>query len=212
MPFWTHLSHFLDKLWAGAQRIPGALPQTLPGTPRFSGTLSRALRGGLRARRGPKTLVGARVFLKGRCKATKAETGCSALSLLLVRQVTQEEDAFGIQSRPSPASGPLLLNLHGSWVYGAPPLNLHSNVTDKLLGAQGQQQTDGGHSEAFLGGSSVRFISVDLNRERKLNANFFFSSFSGAAGISQQNPAISRQKSLISQVSRDISNFLAPTR
>ena len=49
-------------------------------------------------------------------------------------------------------------------------------------------------------------------REKKLNPNIFFSNFSGAAGISRQNPGISRQKSLISLVSRDISNFLGPTR
>ena len=49
-------------------------------------------------------------------------------------------------------------------------------------------------------------------RERKLNTNFFFSNFSGTAGISRQNPGISRPKSLISLVSRDIPNFLAPTR
>ena len=48
-------------------------------------------------------------------------------------------------------------------------------------------------------------------RGRKLNANYFFSNFSGTAGISQQNPGISRQNSLISPVSRDIPNFLAPT-
>ena len=41
--------------------------------------------------------------------------------------------------------------------------------------------------------------------------NIFFSNFSGASGISQQNPGISRQKSLIPWVSRDIPNFLAPT-
>ena len=35
-------------------------------------------------------------------------------------------------------------------------------------------------------------------RERKLNTNFFLSNFSGAAGISRQNPGISRQKGLIS--------------
>ena len=56
------------------------------------------------------------------------------------------------------------------------------------------------------------FAIPDLFRERKLNTNFFFSNFSGAAGISRQNPGISRQKSLISLVSRHISNFLAPTR
>ena len=49
-------------------------------------------------------------------------------------------------------------------------------------------------------------------RERKLNPNIFFSNFSGAPGISRQNPGISRPKSLISLFSRDVSNFLAPTR
>ena len=44
-----------------------------------------------------------------------------------------------------------------------------------------------------------------------MNPNFFFSNFSGAAGTSQHNPGISRKKSLISLVSRDIPNFLAPT-
>ena len=50
-----------------------------------------------------------------------------------------------------------------------------------------------------------------MSRERKLNTNFFFSNFSGTSGISRQIPGISRQKSLISLVSRDISNFSAPT-
>ena len=49
-------------------------------------------------------------------------------------------------------------------------------------------------------------------REQKLNPNFFFSNFSGAPGISRQNPGISRPKSLISLFSRDVSNFFAPTR
>ena len=53
---------------------------------------------------------------------------------------------------------------------------------------------------------------INYDRGQKLNTNFFFSNFSGAAGISQQNPGISRQKNLISLVSRDIPNFLAPTR
>ena len=44
-----------------------------------------------------------------------------------------------------------------------------------------------------------------------MNPNIFFSNFSGASGISRQNPGISRQKSLIPWVSRDIPNFLAPT-
>ena len=48
--------------------------------------------------------------------------------------------------------------------------------------------------------------------ERKLNTNFFFlSNFSGTSGISRQNPGISRKKSLVSLVSRDIPNFSAPT-
>ena len=45
---------------------------------------------------------------------------------------------------------------------------------------------------------------------QKLNTNLFFSNSSGTPGISRQNPGISRPKSLISLVSRDISNFLAP--
>ena len=49
-------------------------------------------------------------------------------------------------------------------------------------------------------------------RERKLNTNLFFSNFSGTSGISRQNPGISRQKSLVSLVSIDIPNFLAPTQ
>ena len=57
---------------------------------------------------------------------------------------------------------------------------------------------------------SRAFVS-DVGRERKLNTNFFFSNFSGP-GISRQNPGISRPKSLISLVSRDVSNFLGPTR
>ena len=48
-------------------------------------------------------------------------------------------------------------------------------------------------------------------RGQKLNPNIFFSNFSGASGISRQNPGISRQKSLIPWVSRHIPNFLAPT-
>ena len=53
--------------------------------------------------------------------------------------------------------------------------------------------------------------NLHWNRERKLTTNFFFSNFSGTPGISQQNPGISRPKSLISLVSRDVSNFLART-
>ena len=47
-------------------------------------------------------------------------------------------------------------------------------------------------------------------RERKLSTNLFFSNFPGTSGISRQNPGISRQKSLVSLVSRDIPNFSAP--
>ena len=55
------------------------------------------------------------------------------------------------------------------------------------------------------------FVLVFMYRGRELNPNIFFSNFSGASGISRQNPGISRQKSLIPWVSRDIPNFLAPT-
>ena len=60
------------------------------------------------------------------------------------------------------------------------------------------------------------FFFDDLGRRQntrgqKLNPNIFFSNFSGASGISRQNPGISRQKSLIPWVSRDIPNFLGPT-
>ena len=48
-------------------------------------------------------------------------------------------------------------------------------------------------------------------REREWNTNFLFLKISGAPGISRQNPGMSRPKSLISLVSRDISNYLAPT-
>ena len=52
----------------------------------------------------------------------------------------------------------------------------------------------------------------DQNRgQKRLNTNFYFSNFSGAAGIPQQNPGISHPKSSISLVSRGIPNFLAPT-
>ena len=54
-------------------------------------------------------------------------------------------------------------------------------------------------------------LKPGLARGRELNPNIFFSNFSGASGISRQNPGISRQKSLIPWVSRDIPNFLAPT-
>ena len=53
----------LFKLFGPAQRVPGALPQTLPGIPCFSGTLSRALRGGTSGPKGLKTPVGGRIFL-----------------------------------------------------------------------------------------------------------------------------------------------------
>ena len=49
------------------------------------------------------------------------------------------------------------------------------------------------------------------NRRRESQTNFYFSNFSGSSGISRQNPGISRPKCLISLVSRDIPNFLAPT-
>ena len=64
-----------------------------------------------------------------------------------------------------------------------------------------------------LGGfqSGVSPLETPEFRERKSNTSFTFSSFLDFAGIPRQNPGISRQKSLISMVSRDIPNFLAPT-
>ena len=57
-------------------------------------------------------------------------------------------------------------------------------------------------------GDSRELILVAKN----LNTIHFCSSnFSGAPEIPRQNPGISRQESLISLVSRDIPNFLAPT-
>ena len=55
------------------------------------------------------------------------------------------------------------------------------------------------------------FAQTVFIRGQKLNPNIFFSNFSGASGISRKIPGISRQKSLIPWVSRDIPNFLAPT-
>ena len=59
-------------------------------------------------------------------------------------------------------------------------------------------------------GAEHRFPKTKVYRGRELNPNIFFSNFSGASGISRQNPGISRQKSLIPWLSRDIPNFLAP--
>ena len=50
------------------------------------------------------------------------------------------------------------------------------------------------------------------SRGREFNTNIFFSNFSGAPGISRQNPGISRQKSSTSLVSRGVPNFSAPKR
>ena len=48
-------------------------------------------------------------------------------------------------------------------------------------------------------------------RGQKLSTDLFFSNFSGTAGISRQNPGISRPESLVCLVSRDILDFLATT-
>ena len=58
-----------------------------------------------------------------------------------------------------------------------------------------------------------RFRPLHINhvRGQKLNPNFFYSNFSGASGISRQNPGISRKKSLIPWVSRNMPNLSAPT-
>ena len=52
---------------------------------------------------------------------------------------------------------------------------------------------------------------LPIGTKNNLTRLFFFSDFSGTAGISEQNPGIRGQKSLISLVSRDMPNFLAPT-
>ena len=64
--------------------------------------------------------------------------------------------------------------------------------------------------ESIASGSLPENV-LSLIRGQKVNTNCFFSNFSGAAGISHQNPGISRQESLISLVSRDIPKILAPT-
>ena len=48
-------------------------------------------------------------------------------------------------------------------------------------------------------------------RGQKLNMNFFSQTFRALPGYPGKIPRYPRQKSLISLVSRDISNFLAPT-
>ena len=63
---------------------------------------------------------------------------------------------------------------------------------------------------AFADHLMARTPLHEFIRGRELNPNIFFSNFSGASGISRQNPGISRPKSLIPWVSRDIPNFLAP--
>ena len=47
-----------------------------------------------------------------------------------------------------------------------------------------------------IGGIATTFCDIDNIRGQKLNTNFFFANFSCTTGISQQNPGISRQKSL----------------
>ena len=82
------------------------------------------------------------------------------------------------------------------------PRSFNSQVIPLLL----QVCMNGVKPTARKKNSTVRYY-----RGRELNPNIFFSNFSGASGISRQNPRISRQKSLIPWVSRDIPNFLAPT-
>ena len=70
------------------------------------------------------------------------------------------------------------------------------------------------YAVVFLVWQAPLGLRIELNvfhRGQKLNTDFFFSNFSGASGISRQNPLTSRQKCLISLASRDTSNFLAPT-
>ena len=63
---------------------------------------------------------------------------------------------------------------------------------------------------AFLKGALPASLAKFFFWGTKIEQKFFFSNFLGTSGISRQNPGISRQKSLIPWVSRDIPNFLAP--
>ena len=55
-------------------------------------------------------------------------------------------------------------------------------------------------------------IIVREHRERKLNTTFFSQTFRAPPGYSGKNPGISCQKVWFPWVSKDIPNFLAPTR
>ena len=63
----------------------------------------------------------------------------------------------------------------------------------------------------FLGGTCTPTPPPRIPWSQKIEPkHFFFSNFSGASRISRQNPGISRPKSLIPCVSRDIPNFFGP--
>ena len=90
--------------------------------------------------------------------------------------------------------------------------NLDRNVESRSkfsISTSKNRAAVGGPLEIFNLARNLDFF--DFSRGPKLNTNIFFSNFSGTTGISEQNPGISRQKCLISLVSRDIPNFLAPT-
>ena len=94
---------------------------------------------------------------------------------------------------------------------GKPSSQVHNNCRFGTEGRAVRSQGYGIATEAaMLEGEWIENF-VPLFRGQKLNTNFCFSNFSGTSGISRQHPGISRQESLISLVSRDISNFLAPT-
>ena len=92
-----------------------------------------------------------------------------------------------------------------------------TNVTESLLVSSrvSWQKKKSPFLAALVGGRALCAPTNVHNRKaifrgQKLNPNIFFSNFSGASGISRQNPGISRQKSLIPWVSRDIPNFFGP--
>ena len=80
------------------------------------------------------------------------------------------------------------------------------------LSGTGDSQRD---SRESIRTNHSQFKCLFLRRIRPIRANrsnFRFARITPlSAGMSEKNPGISRQKSLISLVSRDIPNFLAPT-
>ena len=101
-----------------------------------------------------------------------------------------------------------LLTASSSWDFWSPMWISRQAPKEKQIDLRPWQAT------TSLGWWTFKTL-LPLHTKRLGNENwtqtFFFSNFSGASGISRQNPGISRQKNLISLISRDIPNFSAPT-